>query len=367
VATRTTSGRPIERVAVSAYRVPLPEPESDGTAEWSATEVVVVEAAAGPHTGVGYAYAPPAAASVVAETLAAVAVGNDVLATGAVHASMERAVRNQGRAGVAAGAISAVDVALWDLKAKVLDISVADAVGRCHRAVPVYGSGGFTSLIEPELREQLGGWAAEGLRAVKMKVGRDHRADPARVEAARKAIGERTQLFVDANGGYTRGQARAMAQVFADLDVTWFEEPVTSDDLDGLRLVRDTGPAGMDVAAGEYGYTLRYFERMASAGAVDCLQADVTRCGGITSFLAVAAVADAHGLELSSHTAPHVSAHACAGVRNLRHLEWFADHVRAEQLLFDGVLVPRDGVLCPEDRPGLGIELKRADAEAYRR
>jgi L-alanine-DL-glutamate epimerase-like enolase superfamily enzyme len=149
--------------------------------------------------------------------------------------------------------------------------------------------------------------------------------------------------------------------------VRWLEEPVSSDDLDGLRLLRDRAPAGMDVAAGEYGYDLGYFRRMLDAGAVDCLQADVTRCGGITGFLGVAALCDAHNLDLSAHTAPTVSAHACTAVWHLRHLEYFHDHVRVEHLLFDGALTARGGVLEPDGTtPGLGLVLKNADAEQFR-
>ncbi len=107
---------------------------------------------------------------------------------------------------------------------------------------------------------------------------------------------------------------------------------------------------------------------MLEAGAVDCLQADVTRCGGITSFMRVGALADARGLDISAHTAPLVSASACSGLWHLRHAEYFADHVRIESMLFDGTLEPIDGALHPDpDRPGLGIELKRADAERFRR
>ena len=159
-----------------------------------------------------------------------------------------------------------------------------------------------------------------------------------------------------------------MAQAFEQSGVTWFEEPVSSDDLEGLRLVRDRAPAGMEVTAGEYGYDLPYFRRMLMAGAVDCLQADVTRCGGVTAFLRVGALADAHGVDLSSHTAPQVSAHAGVCVWHLRHLEYFADHVRIESMLFDGALTPVGGGLRPDpDRPGLGIELRRGDAERFRR
>ena len=358
----------IDRVDVAAYTIPTAEPEADGTLRWEATTMVVVHvSAAAAATGLGYTYAAPAAAAVVGDTLTDVVTGSDPMATGATWAAMVHAIRNQGRPGVVSSAISAVDIALWDLKAKLLGVSVADLAGRVHDAVPVYGSGGFTSMSDAELTAQLGGWADQGLAAVKMKVGRQPNADPHRVEVARQAIGADVDLFVDANGAYTCKQALVLADVFAESGVSWFEEPVSSDDLSGLRLVRDRAPAGMDVTAGEYGYDLGYFAAMLGAGAVDCLQADVTRCGGLTAFARVGALTDAHHLDLSAHTAPSVSAHACAGLWHLRHLEYFADHVRIEAMLFDGVLEPVDGALHPDpDRPGLGIELKTADAETFR-
>jgi L-alanine-DL-glutamate epimerase-like enolase superfamily enzyme len=364
---RPMSGPPVTRVEATAYTVPTEAPESDGTLEWDATTIVIVEVATGFATGLGYAYTAPAAASVVRDTLAGAVIGADALAPRAAWSRMVRAVRNQGRPGIAASAIAAVDVALWDLRARVLGLSLADAVGRAHDARPVYGSGGFTSESDGELADELTGWVDRGIRAVKMKVGREPLLDSHRVAVARGAIGDDIGLFVDANGAYTRKQALELAHAFAELGVSWFEEPVSSDDLEGLRLVRDGAPPGMDVTAGEYGYDLPYFERMLTAGAVDCLQADVTRCGGVTGFLRVGALADAHCLDLSTHTAPQVSAHAGACVWHLRHLEYFADHVRIESLLFDGVLEPVDGALHPDPgRPGLGIELKRADAERYR-
>ena len=357
----------VDAVAAGAYTVPTEEPESDGTLHWDATTIVIVEVTSGSTTGIGYTYAAPSAAGVVADTLADVVTGTDPMATGAVWAAMVHAIRNQGRPGVVSSAISAVDIAMWDLKAKLLGLSVADAIGRTHDEVRVYGSGGFTSLTDAGLAEQLGGWAAQGLRAVKMKVGRDVTADPHRVELARRAVGDRVELFVDANGAYTRKQAMALAETFAAHGVRWFEEPVSSDDLCGLRLLRDRGPAGIDIAAGEYGYDLPYFRNMLAAGAVDCLQADVTRCGGITAFLRVGALADAECIDVSSHCAPQVSAHACSGLWHLRHLEYFADHIRLETMLFDGVLEPTDGSLRPDaGRPGLGIEFKRCDAEPFR-
>jgi L-alanine-DL-glutamate epimerase-like enolase superfamily enzyme len=281
---------------------------------------------------------------------------------------MQHAVRNLGRPGLVAEAVSAVDVALWDLHARLLGVPLVVALGAVHDGTPVYGSGGFTSYDDRTLAAQLAGWAGAGIPRVKIKVGRDPAADPHRVRVARDAIGDDVELFVDANGAWTRKQALAQAELFAGYGVRWLEEPVSSDDLEGLRLVRDRGPAGMDVAAGEYGYDLPYFHRMLDAGAVDCLQADVTRCGGLSALLRVGALCDARSMDLSLHCAPQVSAHAGTAVWHLRHLEYFHDHVRIEGMAFDGVLDPEpDGVLRPDrSRPGLGLQVRTAELERYR-
>ena len=284
----------------------------------------------------------------------------------ACYLAMMDAVRNAGRQGVAATAMSAMDVALWDLKARLLGVSLVDLFGAVRDAAPVYGSGGFCSYSDAELQAQLGGWVEEGIPRVKMKVGRDHVLDRTRVALARQAIGPATELFVDANGAYSGKQALAEAGRFAAHGVTWFEEPVSSDDLEGLRLVREHGPAGMDIAAGEYGYEPQYFRRMVAAGAVDVLQADATRCGGVTGFLRAGAIADAWCLPMSAHTAPGIHVHLCCAVTRIRHLEYFHDHVRIERMLFDGVLEPINGELCPDrTRPGLGLTFRSADAARY--
>jgi L-alanine-DL-glutamate epimerase-like enolase superfamily enzyme len=338
----------IDTVSASAYTVPTDKPESDGTMTWTSTTIVVVEVRAGGRSGLGYTYAPPAAAVLVNQELAGAVEGQSAVDTGRLWSRMVHGVRNIGRPGMASQAISAVDIALWDLKARLLDVPVATLTPSFHQEVPIYGSGGFTSYTRAELQEQLGGWVARGIPRVKMKVGRDPGQDLSRVTAARAVIGE-AELYVDANGAWTRKQALGHAHRFADLGVAWLEEPVSPDDLEGLRLIRDQGPAGMDVAAGEYGYDLPYFHRMLDAGAVDCLQADVTRCGGITAFLGVAALCDARGLDLSAHTAPSVSAHVL------------------ERMLFDGVLDPDQRALRPDpSRPGLGLKLKSADAQSFR-
>jgi L-alanine-DL-glutamate epimerase-like enolase superfamily enzyme len=358
----------ITGVDASAYRIPTDAPESDGTLEWEATTLVLVRLHAGARTGIGYTYAGAAGAGVVGEELAGVVVGRDAARPASTWAALHAATRNLGRPGLVAEAISAVDIAAWDLHARLLGVSLDVAIGAVHESVPIYGSGGFTSYDTDRLTAQLGGWAAGGIGRVKMKVGRHPGADPERVRQARAAVGPDTELFVDANGAYSLKQALAMADRFAEHGVTWFEEPVSSDDLDGLRLLRDRGPAGMDITAGEYGYDLPYFHRMLQAGAVDCLQADVTRCGGITALLRVGALCDAHGIDLSLHCAPQIGAHAGAALWHLRHLEYFHDHVRIERLAFDGVLEPGpDGTLrAHHDRAGHGLAVKDADLAPYR-
>lgn len=356
----------IEGVAASAYVVPADRHESDGTFEWDATTIVVAEVQAGGERGLGYTYTDAAAAALIDRVLAPALDACDAFDIPAAWTAMRRAVRNLGGEGVCATAISAVDVALWDLKARLLDAPLAGVLGLARQEVDVYGSGGFTSYPVDVLQSQLAGWVRAGITRVKMKVGRDPAADPGRVRAAREAIGG-AELFVDANGAWTPAQALAMAEQFAPAGVSWFEEPVSSDDLEGLRRVRDRAPLGMEVAAGEYGYTAGYFRRMLEAGAVDVLQADATRCGGITGFMQAGALCDAFGLALSAHTAPALHLAPCCALPRVRHLEYFHDHVRVERLLFDGVPSPRGGRLRPDrSRPGLGIDLKRADAARYR-
>lgn len=359
---------PVDTVSAAAYEIPTDLPESDGTLAWTSTVLIVVTATAGGHCGIGYTYAGPAAARIVRDTLADVVTGQDALTPAATWAAMQVAVRNLGRTGVVACAISAVDIALWDLYARLVEVPLAAALGGMHEEVPVYGSGGFTSYDDRTLAAQLSDWVEAGIPRVKMKVGRDRDADPRRVREALDAIGDDAVLFVDANGAYGRKDALWWAEYYGALDIGWFEEPVSSDDLEGLRLLRDHGPAGLDIAAGEYGYDLVYFRRMLDAGAVDCLQADVTRCLGYTGLTRVAALCDAHGVELSLHCAPQAGAHGAAAVWHLRHLEYFHDHVRIEAMAFDGVLRPAEGgVLRPDpERPGHGLDLRTQDLEEYR-
>ena len=356
--------RSIDELDVAAYTIPTASPESDGTFEWSATTLVTVHARSAGRTGFGYTYADVSTATLIRESLGSIIRGRNALDIDAAWSAMIRSVRNIGRRGVAAMAISAIDNALWDLKAKLLGLSLVDLLGVVRNEVPVYGSGGFTSYSIAELKEQLGSWADAGLSRVKMKIGRDWRADRDRVRAARGAIGD-AELMVDANGAYGRKLALGQAEDFLESGVTWFEEPVSSDDLEGLRMIRERTP--IEVAAGEYGYELQYFDTMIAAGAVDVLQADATRCCGITGLIKAAAICEARSMPLSAHCAPSLHAPLGCALLPMRHLEYFFDHARIESMLFEGFRGPAKGSMrCDRSRPGLGVELKVTDAEKYR-
>lgn len=363
------SGASVSAVTAAAYTVPTDAPEADGTFAWDSTTIVIVNASAAGATGVGYTYGPAALVGLVSELLEPVVRGRDVFAVPASAEAMSRALRNAGQPGAGAYAASAVDCALWDLAARLAELPLHTVLGAARAEVPVYGSGGFTSYTDERTAEQLAGWVAQDIPRVKIKIGQDRGSrearDVERMLLAREAIGAGPELFVDANGAYTPKQAIRVAEAARETRFAWFEEPVSSEDPAGLRFVRERVSA--DVAAGEYLTRLADAERMCASRAVDCLQADVTRCGGITVWLRMAAVAAAHGIGFSGHCAPAISAAPASAAPSLRHLEWFHDHVRLESMLFDGTLSPRGGTITPRpDAPGNGLTLRTMDAESFR-
>ncbi|MEV8609558.1 enolase C-terminal domain-like protein [Amycolatopsis sp. NPDC051373] len=363
-----TRGSPaVDRITARAHRVPTETPEADGTLEWDSTTIVVVHVHAGPVRGLGWTYADAACASLIEKTLAPAVLGAPVGDVPACWAAMQRAIRNLGRPGLVSCALSAVDIALWDAAARSLDVPVSRLLGRVHEDVAVYGSGGFTSLSDDELATRLEGWVhRRRIPRVKIKIGEAWgtrvERDLKRVELARSVVGDDAALYVDANGAYSPGQARRLLQPLRDAGVVWFEEPVSSDDLDGLASLRC--PGGPDIAAGEYGYDLPAFARLIPV--VDCLQVDVTRCGGFTEWRRAAALAAAANRAVSAHCAPNLSAHAAVATPNFRHIEWFADHERLENLLFDGCLDPAGGRVNPSPSvPGLGLTFRADVAAGY--
>jgi L-alanine-DL-glutamate epimerase-like enolase superfamily enzyme len=357
---------PIAAVSAKAYKIPTDLPEADGTFAWHSTTLVIARIEAAGTVGLGYTYSQESNAALINGALGPLLEGRDAFDIPECGNALWRHVRNIGRSGLAATAISALDAALWDLKAKALGLALARLLGQVRKSVPIYGSGGFTTYTDEQLRDQFGGWVErDGCRWVKMKIGTDPERDPERMAVARNAIGD-ADLLVDANGAFTPRQALGLAVTMLAEGVTWFEDPVSSDDVAGLCRVRERIPEPIEVAAGEYGYNLDDFRHLLEGGAVDVLQADATRCGGISGFLAAALLAEAHHTDLSGHCAPALHLHAACAAPRLRHLEWFHDHVRIEHMLFDGAPDPKDGAITPDlSRPGFGLDFKARDAERY--
>jgi L-alanine-DL-glutamate epimerase-like enolase superfamily enzyme len=353
--------------SVGFYTVPTDAPEADGTFTWNSTSMVLVQLECGQIKALGFTYADAGTAVVANKLLKDIVLNSDPLCHAATRQNLLRYIRNLGETGIAMMAVSALDNALWDLRARLLELPLVSMLGQVRGSIPVYGSGGFTSYSNKQLSDQLAGWTASGFRNVKIKVGADSSADPARVSQARDAIGPDCNLFVDANGAYSVAQAIELAHRFREYDVCWFEEPVSSDNLVGLNQVRQRVPAGMDVAAGEYGYTAWYFRSMLDSEAVTILQADSTRCGGISGFLDAAALCWAHNINLSSHCGPSMHLHVCCSVPRAVHMEFFHDHARIERIFFDGFREPVEGCMAPDlSRPGMGIDLKEKDASRYK-
>ncbi|WP_347558638.1 enolase C-terminal domain-like protein [Robbsia sp. KACC 23696] len=351
---------PITQVRARAFTIPTDCPEADGTFAWSSTTLIAVELTAGSVIGLGYTYTDASSVGLICQTLAPVLAGANVFDIEACWQKLQRHIRNIGREGMCATAISAIDAALWDAKAKLLGLPLGQLLGMVRNDVPIYGSGGFTTYSNRQLQAQLSSWIEkDGCQWVKMKIGTHPEKDVDRVKVARAAIGGTAGLFVDANGAFTVRSALAMAEAFSTYDVSWFEEPVSSDDTLGLSSVRRRAPVGMEIAAGEYGYNTDNFLGLLNAKSVDVLQADASRCGGVTGFLKAAALSDAFHIPFSAHCAPALHRHIAGSIANFRHLEWFHDHVRIETMLFDGAPAASNGVVRLDlSRPGFGIALR---------
>jgi L-alanine-DL-glutamate epimerase-like enolase superfamily enzyme len=324
--------------------------------------MVLVEAYSNGARGLGYSYVTGAAARLIDELLAPAILGADAAAIPQIATTLLQVIRNHGRSGIGACAIAAIDIALWDLKARLLGVGMSELLGPARSDVPVYASGGFTSTPDDALASELAEYRDAGHRRVKIKIGQPAASALERARLARDILGPGIELMVDGNGAFSAKEAiQLAARLYDEHGVAYFEEPVSSDDLAGLCFVRRV--ASPAIAAGEYGYDAAYFRRMLDANAVDILQADATRCLGFTGFMHADAICEAAGAPLSAHCAPALHSHVARAARRIVHVEHFFDHVRMEGILFDGVPTVRDGALYAQwSRPGLGLELRASEA-----
>lgn len=345
-------------VTAQARTFPTPQPEADGTLTWDSTTAVTVVVDDGRERGCGWTYSSSAAATLIDDQLAPVISDLDELNPRSAWTAMIRACRNIGATGLVMQAISAVDIALWDLHARRLDVALPDLWGRVRARCPIYGSGGFVTESSAQLRGQIEQWAEMGCSAMKIKIGEEWGAylsrDLERVHILVDAAPAGTACMVDANGAYTYAQARRIGEQLDDLGITWFEEPVTSDDPKSLARLRDV--LRTDVAAGEYAWTVD--DMRATAESVDCLQLDVTRCGGYTGWWTGVAIAASRHLSVSAHCAPALHVPIALSTNNFRHLEYFVDHVRIEPELATGVPAVVDGALESGAGAGHGLRLR---------
>jgi L-alanine-DL-glutamate epimerase-like enolase superfamily enzyme len=317
----------------------------------------------------GFGVGIPESKATIEGPLKNVLVGQDPLCHEKLWEDMFWKVRGYGRKGIAFCAISSLDIALWDLKAKVFGVPLYRLLGPYTDTVPIYGSGGWTSFDEAELVREQTGYVERGIPRVKMKVaidfGKDEAQDIRRLAAVRKAVGDDVEIFVDANNGYYARQAIAMSKRFEQYDVRWFEEPVLADDIQGLATI--SRATTIPVATGEHEYTKYGFKELITQGGADIVQPDVGRVGGVTEWMKVAHLAHAFNLPVAPHAVQLVHLHLACATPNLRVVEYLGVSEETDKIFFTEFPEPKNGMWSPyPDRPGLGLELDPKAVEKYR-
>lgn len=356
--------RDIKITGVKMYPCTFPSGDlADSTREIGNIGYIIVDVSTdiGVH-GIGMTYCESGNEAIIAfgeKTIQPLILGMNPFDTECIWAKVTQYFRAVGRKGLAYFALSAIDIACWDIKGKVLDMPIYRLFGGNDPRVPVYCSGGWTSYSEEELVDYALEAKDRGFTMVKMKVGvkggSDIREDAHRVHAVRKAIGPDMRLAIDANNVWHAGTAIKFSRMVEECDIEFFEEPVIADDIPGLAHCRQK--CNIPIASGEHEYT-RYGARdLCISGAADIVQIDACKCGGFTESLKVINVAEAFNLQYAPHCMELVHMHLVAAASNgmsLEDLDLFYPSV--ENLFIDA---PRavDGFITIPDQPGLGLEL----------
>lgn len=310
--------------------------------------------------GLGVGTGNLAIRAVIENNLKDLLIGQDPFNIEKLWNDMFWRVRGYGRKGVAFQALSTVDIGLWDLKAKALGLPLYRLLNPMFEKVPIYGSGGWTNYDEKELVAEQTGYVDRGIPRVKMKVGKDfgqsEREDIARLNAVRKAVGDDVEIYVDANNGYYAKQAIRMSRMFEDYDVKWFEEPVIADDIEGLAAI--SRATTIPVATGEHEYTKYGFKDLIARGAVDIVQPDIGRVGGVTEWMKAAYLAHAFNLPVAPHAVQLVHLHCAMATPNLKVVEYLGSVEKNDDFFYTDYPKPVNGTWAPyPDKPGLGLEL----------
>lgn len=358
----------IAAIDAGFYRIALPSVLTDSThGEMSHFELVTVRIRDSDGAeGVGYTYTVGAGGGGIHELILRDLVPRLVAQpaddTESLWQRMWWTLHYGGRGGQAASAISAVDIALWDLKARRAALPLYRLLGGFDARVPCYAGGIDLWLSLPDLIAQTEGNLAKGFRAIKMKVGRPKLSeDVARVQAMRKHLGDDFPLMADANMRWSVDQSIAAARALRDCRLVWLEEPTIPDDVRGhARIVRD---GGVPIATGENLHTLHEFANFMRAEAVTYPEPDVTNCGGVTVFMKVAHLAEAFNLPLTSHGAHDITVHLLAAIPNRSYLE--AHGFGLDRYIANPLAIVAGDAVAP-DRPGHGVEFDWNALESLR-
>lgn len=357
---------PITRFHVSACTVPTETTESDGTLNWKSTTIVIVQLAAGETWGLGYTYGNPGLKSFAVDLINKAVIDEDAFSITGIWGKLVQLVRNEGRTGESSMVISAIDNALWDLKAKLLQLPLLSLLGQSRERVEGYGSGGFNSYTHEQLEHQITSWLEQGFKKMKVKITGNLEHERARLSFIRRLCGPEVQLFVDANEACDKKVAREFADLLKELKIIWFEQPIFAYDLKGMHDFKLQMPTGIYLTTGEYVYNLTDLSNILQADAADVIQLDVTRCEGVSGFLKCSNLCEAYDVPISTHCAPALTVSPACSVGGLKHIEYFFDHARLENMLFDGVPQPRDGYFKPDlSRLGNGLILKKREIEKF--